>query len=63
VKVAVSLPDELYERADAAATSLGMNRSQLYARAIARLLVARIAPLSLPDLPKLDDGLRLVLDG
>jgi hypothetical protein len=34
MKVAVSLPDELYERADAAAASLGLNRSQLYARAL-----------------------------
>lgn len=34
MKVAVSLPDDLYERADAAAEQLALNRSQLYARAL-----------------------------
>lgn len=34
MKVAVSLPDELFERADAAAEQLALNRSQLYARAL-----------------------------
>jgi len=34
VKVAVSLPTELIERADQTAARLGLNRSQLYARAL-----------------------------
>lgn len=38
MKVAVSLPDELFERAERAAEQLGLNRSQLYAHALAELL-------------------------
>ncbi len=38
VKVAVSLPDELYSQADEAATRVGLNRSQFYARALAELI-------------------------
>lgn len=38
MKVAVSLPTELFERADESAARLGINRSQLYARAIAEFL-------------------------
>lgn len=38
VKTAVSLPDELYERAERAAQQLGVNRSQLYARALTQYL-------------------------
>lgn len=40
VKIAISLPDDLHERADAAASRLGVNRSQLYARAIEEFLDA-----------------------
>ncbi len=38
VKTAVSLPDDLYERAEQAAQQLGVNRSQLYARALTKYL-------------------------
>jgi predicted transcriptional regulator len=38
VKTAVSLPDDLFERAEHAARQLGVNRSQLYARALTRYL-------------------------
>lgn len=41
MKVAVSIPDELYEQADATAHRLGMNRSQLYARAVTEFLGAQ----------------------
>lgn len=41
MKIAVSLPDELYRRADAAAEQLGLNRSQLYARALEQFLVSQ----------------------
>lgn len=41
MKVAISLPDELFERADAEASRLGLNRSQLYARAIEQFLGAQ----------------------
>lgn len=38
MKVAVSIPDELYERADEVARRLGLNRSQLYARSVEEFL-------------------------
>lgn len=34
MKVAVSLPDELSQRADEMASRLGLSRSQLYAKAV-----------------------------
>lgn len=41
MKVAVSVPDELFERADETASRLGLNRSQLYTRAIQEFLDAQ----------------------
>lgn len=41
MKVAVSLPDGLFERADESAARLGLNRSQLYARAIEEFLLSQ----------------------
>ncbi len=38
MKVAISLPDELFESADALAATLGMSRSELYATAVAEHL-------------------------
>jgi predicted transcriptional regulator len=38
VKVAVSIPDDLYAEADRVAEQRGVNRSALYARALRRLL-------------------------
>lgn len=38
VKVAVSLPDQLFQRADALAGRLGFSRSRLYADALAEYL-------------------------
>ncbi|HLI35760.1 MAG TPA: hypothetical protein VKV80_00235 [Streptosporangiaceae bacterium] len=38
MKVAVSLPAELFKRADESAARLGLNRSQFYARAIEEFL-------------------------
>ena len=38
VKTAVSMPDELFERAEAAARRLRVSRSELYAKAIAEFL-------------------------
>lgn len=38
MKTAISLPDELFESADALADRLGMSRSQLYARAVEEYL-------------------------
>lgn len=40
MKVAVSIPDELYGRADDLARRLGLNRSQLYARSVEKFLAA-----------------------
>ncbi len=34
----MSIPDDLYTRADAMAAQLGLNRSQLYARAVEEFL-------------------------
>jgi hypothetical protein len=41
MKVAVSLPDGLFAEAEAAASRLGMNRSQFYAHAIQRFLASQ----------------------
>lgn len=38
MKTAVSLPDDLFESADALAERLGMSRSELYATAVAEYL-------------------------
>ncbi len=38
MKTAVSLPDDIYERAEHAARQLGVNRSQFYARALSKYL-------------------------
>ena len=38
MKTAISIPDELFRAADRAAARLGLSRSQLYQRAIARFL-------------------------
>ena len=40
VKIAVSVPDALYERAEEVAARLGLKRSQLYARAVEEFLLA-----------------------
>lgn len=40
MKIAVSLPDALYRRADEVAARLGLNRSQLYARAVEEFVLA-----------------------
>lgn len=34
MKVAISIPDPIFERAEELATRLGMNRSRLYSRAV-----------------------------
>ncbi len=41
MKIAISLPDELHQRADAVAARMGLNRSQLYARALEQFLQAK----------------------
>jgi len=38
MKTAISLPDELFESADALAQRLGVSRSELYATAVAEFL-------------------------
>ena len=38
MKVVISIPDELFESADALAETLGMSRSELYATAVAEHL-------------------------
>jgi predicted transcriptional regulator len=41
MKTAVSIPDELFRRADALARSLGKSRSQVYREALAEYLLRR----------------------
>lgn len=41
MKTAVSIPDELFRRADAVARSLGKSRSQVYREALAEYLLRR----------------------
>jgi metal-responsive CopG/Arc/MetJ family transcriptional regulator len=52
VKIAVSLPDELFDEAEQAAARLGLNRSQFYAQAI-RLRLRELGPD--PVTAKLDE--------
>jgi metal-responsive CopG/Arc/MetJ family transcriptional regulator len=40
MKIAVSVPDELFERADELAGRLGVSRSQVYARALEEYLAS-----------------------
>ena len=40
MKIAVSVPDALFERAEEFAARLGLKRSQLYARAVEEFLLA-----------------------
>lgn len=40
MKIAVSVPDALYERAEEFAARLGLKRSQLYAKAVEEFLLA-----------------------
>ena len=41
MKTAVSVPDELFARADRLAKGLGISRSELYSRALAEFLARR----------------------
>lgn len=43
MKIAISIPDELFERAERMAARRQMNRSQLYARAVEKYLIAEAA--------------------
>jgi metal-responsive CopG/Arc/MetJ family transcriptional regulator len=43
MKTAVSMPDDLFRRAEAAARRLRVSRSELYAKAIAEFLTSRQA--------------------
>lgn len=38
MKTAISIPDDVFRRADRLAKKLGVSRSELYARAVARFL-------------------------
>lgn len=40
MKTAISIPDDVFERAERTAARLGWSRSQLYTRAVAAFLVA-----------------------
>lgn len=50
MKTAISLPDDLFVRADELAARRGVSRSQLYAEAIAHLLDADAARSAVDDI-------------
>jgi metal-responsive CopG/Arc/MetJ family transcriptional regulator len=66
MKTAISLPDDLFESADALAQRLGMSRSQLYATAVAEYLAkhrgeditARLNDVYADEPSGVDPGLR-----
>lgn len=65
MKIAVSIPDPLFEAAERVAHRLGLSRSQLYARAIERFLAddpddevtARLDDVYASEASSLDPGL------
>jgi metal-responsive CopG/Arc/MetJ family transcriptional regulator len=62
MKTAISIPDELFERADQLARTLGKSRSQLYREALAEYLVRREPRSVTSALDELADKLGLVPD-
>ena len=66
MKTAISLPDELFDSADALAGRLGVSRSQLYATALAEYLAKhqaakvteRLDAVYRTESSRLDPGLR-----
>lgn len=56
MKTAVSLPDDLFARADQLAARRGISRSRLYAEALARLLEVEAQADATADI---DDALRV----
>lgn len=52
MKIAISIADDLFAEADEVASRLGLNRSQLYARAIRQFLASQEAD---PVTAKLDE--------
>jgi metal-responsive CopG/Arc/MetJ family transcriptional regulator len=66
MKTAISLPDDLFESADALAKRLGVSRSELYATAVAEFLAkhqhakvtARLDQVSGQQLSRLERPLR-----
>lgn len=57
MKVAVSLPDQLFADADAAASRLSISRSQLFARALEQFLASQEADPVTERLDELADEL------
>ena len=57
VKVAISLPDQLFQRADALAGRLGVSRSRLYADALAEYLLSQhgVSPFAQAETPATSD--------
>ena len=66
MKTAISIPDDIFESADALAESLGLSRSALYARAVEEYLArhrgsdvtARLNAVYATESGGLDEGLR-----
>jgi predicted transcriptional regulator len=57
MKIAVSIPDQLFERADALAERLGKSRSQVYREALADYLARRESATVTHTLDELVDEL------
>ena len=65
MKTAISLPDDLFHRAEALATRMGIPRSQLFARALSEYLTAHsgeqvtatLDALFADEVSELDEGI------
>lgn len=70
MKVALSIPDELFERAEAVSKRLGISRSRLYATALAeyvakhrtRKITERLDAVYATEESRLDSGTRRLQD-
>ncbi len=60
MKIAVSIPDELFYRAENAARREGLSRSGLYSRALAVFLATEAEPTDDPVITKLNEMADLI---
>lgn len=63
MKTAISIPDELFERADALASRLGKSRSELYRDALTDFVARREPGAVTRALDELADELKVEQDG
>jgi Ribbon-helix-helix protein, copG family len=63
MKIAVSVPDELFRRADELAARLGISRSQVYARALEEFVEVHGEDPVTAKLDELADEIEPLVDG